>query len=158
MLARIWECAPVASPDQSVSRRLSRHPADPLWLFRLQCHCCTAVRWVGHSMSVLESLESVAVWWPGHSSNLVPHPCKPLAIHLHTPLPLIARAHQLCQAFRAGISTLISHLWHSNELRLIIHLWDPPHYQMEGRPFVNRKRWHLCCWPCWQGEWNQNRR
>lgn len=63
----------------------------------------------------------------------------------------------LCQAFRSGISTLISHLWHSNELRLLIHLWDPPDYQTGGRSFVNCKRRHLCCWPSCQGEWNQTR-
>lgn len=61
----------------------------------------------------------------------------------------------LCKAFRSGISTLISHLWHSNELRLLIHLWDPPDYQTGGRSFVNRKRRHLCCWPSRQGEWEK---
>ena len=39
--------------------------------------------------------------------------------HLQTPPP-----HQCSSArpFRAGISTLISHLWLCNELRLLIHL------------------------------------
>lgn len=30
---------------------------------------------------------------------------------------------------RAGISTLISHLWHPNELRLLLLLWEPTDYQ-----------------------------
>lgn len=55
-----------------------------------------------------------------------------------------------------GSSTLISHLWRPNELRLLVHLWDLTDYQTGGRPFVNGKRWHLHCWPCCQGDKNQN--
>lgn len=71
--------------------------------------------------------------------NTNPHPPPLRRPHPH-PLslpPLPAKAHQCGSArpFRAGISTLISHLWRSNELRLLIHLWDPADYQT-GRPTI----------------------
>lgn len=64
-------------------------------------------------------------------------PSEPLAIHEHPPPPF-----QQCgsaRPFRAGISTLISHLWRSNELRLLIHLWDPADYQT-GRPTICQRQ------------------
>lgn len=82
------------------------------------CMCGTS--WAVVSLANLVIHQTESIHRPHHSLYLQPL-CSP---------PTQGPSVRL--SAKPGISTLISHLWHPNELRLLLHLWDPTDYQTGG--------------------------
>lgn len=101
-------------------------PASHQWPLQVSGECCCLMTW-----SFLK--------WRSRSSKPLPihkhpHPTPTLSLHPSSP-------HSQCGPGRA---TLMGPHWvqplqpfHSNELRLLIHLWDPADYQV-GRPTIRQ--------------------